>query len=211
MKKPYHALVFVLSAVSITFLSCSTAKISINKNEFQKVNTIAIMEFDRSPGIDRSVAIECEEAFRGHFIDIGKSVVERNKMSSILKEIEQSQTGIIQNADEIGRLSGAQALLFGQVTRNSEEIRWVDYKEYVKNPVTKKTETIIKKKKMKFFTFQVQARLISTVNGTTVMTIMNEHPERSYEMTDSMTLTRYRAYVLERMGKDLAKIIKKKD
>lgn len=211
MKKNCCAVVFLLSAVPIILLSCSTAKISINKTEFQKVNTIAIMEFDRSPGIERAIAIECEEAFRGHFIDIGKSVVERNKLSSILKEIERSQTGIIQNAEEIGRLSGAQALLFGNITKNSEEVRWVEYNEYVKNPVSKQTEKITKKKRMKFFTFQVQARLISTVNGSTIMTIMNEHPERSYEMTDSMTLTRYRAYVLDRMGKDLAKITKKKD
>jgi len=61
---------------------------------------------------------------------------------------------------------------------------------------------------MRFFTFQVQARLVSTVNGSTIMTIKNERPERSYEMTSSWTLTSFREYILNEMGKDMVKALK---
>lgn len=197
--------IVLLSYISI---SCSTAKISVNKVDFAKVKSIAVIDFETEPGIPGVVANECMESFRGHFIEVGKNVVERSKLNAILKEVERSQSGVVENSEEIGRLSGAQALFMGTVTRNSEDVRWVDYFEYVKNPATKETEKIKKIKKMKFFTFQVQARLVSTTNGSTIMTIKNERPERSYEMTSSWTLTSYREYILNEMGKDMVKALK---
>ncbi len=192
-------------------LSCSTSKISMNRGELEKVGTVAIMSFDRAPGIPREIAVECEDAFRGHFIDAGKSVVERARLRSIIGEVERAQAGLVSSSEEIGRLTGAGALLFGSVTRNGEEVKWVDYYEYVKDPVTKKSVKVQKRKRKKFFTFQVQARLVSTVNGSTILTIANERPERSYEMTDSMTLSRMRGYILDQMGKDLKKAIEGKE
>jgi hypothetical protein len=194
--------------LAIIAISCSTSKISVNKADFARVKSIAVVDFDVVPSIPRVIADECEEAFRGHFIDLGKNVVERTKLNAILREVERSQSGVVEHSEEIGRLTGAQALFMGTVTRNAEDVRMVDYIEYVKNKVTKETEKIKKTKKMKFFTFQVQARLVSTVNGATIMTIKNERPERSYEMTDSMTLTRFREYILEQMGKDMKKELK---
>jgi hypothetical protein len=196
---------------SIILISCSTSKISLNKAEMAKVNTIAVMDFDSAPGISKTIVIECEEAFRGHFVDVGKNVVERSRLASILKEVERSQSGVVTNSEEIGRLSGAQALLFGMITRNGEETKWVEYYDYVKKPGTKETEKIKKTKKMKYYTFQVQCRLVSTANGATILTIKNEYPERSYEMTDTMTLNRFRENVLNQMGKDLKKALKEKD
>jgi len=128
-----------IAALAIIAISCSTAKISVNKAELVKVKSIAVVDFETEPGIPSVIADECEEAFRGHFVEVGKNVVERSKLNAILKEIERSQSGIVENSEEIGRLSGAQALFMGTVTRNSEEVRVVDYVEYVKNPVTKET------------------------------------------------------------------------
>ncbi len=202
--------VYLISlAVLSLILSCSTSRISINKAEMAKVETVAIMHFDRSPGIPEMIATECEEAFRGHFVDAGKNVVERTKMRSVLKEIEMSQSGIATNTRELGKLAGADALLYGTVTENNEERKLVEYYEYEKKPKSKDMEKIRKVKQKKFFYFQVQARLVSTVNGATILTIKNEYPERSYEMTDSMTLTRFRDYVLDQMGKDLKKALEK--
>lgn len=197
-----------IAVLAVIAISCATAKISVNKVDFTKVKSIAVVDFDTEPGIPAVIADECEEAFRGHFVDIGKNVVERSKLNAIIKEVERSQAGIVENSEEIGRLTGAQALFMGSVTRNSEDVRIVDYIEYVKNPATKETEKIKKRKKMKFFTFQVQARLVSTANGSTIMTIKSERPERSYEMTSSWTLTTYREYILNEMGKDMVKALK---
>lgn len=61
-----------------------------------------------------------------------------------------------------------------------------------------------------FKDFDEQGRLISTSSGSTILTIKNENPERSYEMTDSMTLNRFRENILNQMGKDLKKAMEKK-
>lgn len=203
--------VAAIAAVSMVLVSCSTSRISLNKAEMNRVQTLAIMDFDTATGIPQTIATECEEAFRGGFVDAGKSVVERSKLRAILREIERSQSGVVADSEEIGRLSGAQALLFGSVTQNGEETKWVEYIDYVKNPVTKETEKIKKTKKKKFFYFQVQARLVSTSSGATILTIKNDRPERSYEITDSMTLNRCRESILEQMAKDLKKSLEKKE
>ncbi len=197
-------------AVAVMLVSCSTSKISMNRAELEKVNTIAITDFDVAPGLPAMLATECEEAFRGHFLDAGKSVVERAKLRTVMREIERSQSGLVSSSEEIGRLTGAQALMFGTITRNGEETKRVEYIEYVKNPVTKETDKIKKTRRKKFFTFQLQGRLISTSSGSTILTIKNENPERSYEMTDSMTLNRFRENILNQMGKDLKKAMEKK-
>lgn len=196
---------------SALLVSCSTSLISLNRAEMRKVETVGIMEFDTAPGVSKTIATECEEAFRGHFVGAEKKVVERSKLVSVLREIERSQSGVVSSYKKIGELTAADALLFGTVTQNGEEVKWVEYFEYEKDPVTKEMIKIKKSKRKKFFTFQVQARLVSTESGSTIMTIKNEYPERSYEITDSMTLTRCREYTLEQMGKDLKKAIEKKD
>lgn len=211
MGKKFYAIGFSILASALLALSCSTSKISVNRGELEKVDTMAIMNFDRAPGIPREIAVECEEAFRGHFLDAGKRVVERARIRSIIGEVERAQSGLVSNSEEIGRLTGAGALLFGSVTRHGEEVKWVNYNEYVKDPVTGKSIKVQRRKKKKFFTFQVQARLVSTVNGSTILTIANDRPERSYEITDSMTLGRMRGYVLNQMGKDLKKAFEGKE
>ncbi len=212
MKSGTNACINLASAVAVAVMlvSCSTSKISMNRAELEKVNTIAITDFDVAPGLPAMLATECEEAFRGHFLDAGKSVVERAKLRTVMREIERSQSGLVSSSEEIGRLTGAQALMFGTITRNGEETKRVEYIEYVKNPITKETDKIKKTKRKKFFTFQLQGRLISTSSGSTILTIKNENPERSYEMTDSMTLNRFRENILNQMGKDLKKAMDKK-
>ena len=54
--------IFVLAFIAV---SCSTAKISVNMDEFEKVKSIAIVDFDTVGGIPKVVADECAEAFRG--------------------------------------------------------------------------------------------------------------------------------------------------
>ena len=200
MKNFYiFTLLIFLHAALFAFISCSTSQISVNKKEMKKIQTVAIMKFDTAEGINKKVAKECEESFKGHFLSIKKKVVERDKLDSLLKEIEKSHTGIYDNTIEIGKLSGAEALLFGEVTEYKEEVRRVKYNEYDKK--TKKS--IEKEKDKKFFTFQVNIRLVSTANGNVILTLKNKYPESSYDMTDSTTLVRYRERILDQMGDDL--------
>jgi hypothetical protein len=208
--KIYQYVAVVLAVIpAMASVSCSTSKISLNRAEMAKVSTVAIMEFDVTRRIPRTIAIECEEAFRGHLIEIGKNVVERAKMESILKEVERSQAGLVKNTSEFGKLAGADALLYGTVTENYEEVKPVEYFEYVKRPGSKETEKVKKIKMKRFYYFQVQVRLVSTASGATVLTLKNEYPERSYEITDSTTLSRFRENVLGQMGKDLKKAVEK--
>jgi curli biogenesis system outer membrane secretion channel CsgG len=201
-----YFITLLLPALLYCFTACSTSQISVNKKELKNINTIAIMKFEAVPGIDKKVAKDCEESFKGHFINIGKNVVERDKLNAIVKEIEKSQTGLVKDPIEIGKLSGAQALLFGEVTEYKEDVRRVKYTEY--NKKTKKS--VEKEKDKKFFTFQVNIRLVSSTTGEIILTLKNKYPENSYEMTDSTTLARYKERILNQMGDDLKDVLKEK-
>jgi len=198
--------ILLLPVLLCIFTSCSTSQISVNKKELKNISTIAIMKFDAEEGIDKKIPKDCEESFKGHFINIHKHVVERDKLNSIVKEIEKSQTGLYKDPIEIGKLSGAQALLFGEVTEYNSDVRRVKYLEYNK----KTKQNVEKEKDKKFFTFQVNIRLVSTTSGDIIMTLKNQYPENSYEITDSMTLARYKEGILNQMGKDLKDALKEK-
>jgi len=191
--------VIMLACLLVPVMSCKTTTISVNKEEMKKIQALAVMKFECEPGIDPKIAVEAEESFRGHFLNIGKKVVEREKLNSILKEIEKSQAGVVDESVQIGRLSGAQALLFGKITQNKEERKLVTYSEYDR----KLKKSFQKQKIKKFFTFQLHIRLVSTVTGDTIMTMKNKYPESDYEITDSTTLARFRERVIQGMGDDL--------
>jgi len=200
------AAIIFLTSIVFMFSACSTSQISVNKKELKAIDKIAIMKFETAAGIDKKIARDCEESFKGHFLNIKKKVVERDRLDAILKEIEKTQTGAFSNTIEIGKLSGAQALLFGEVTEYKEEVRRVKYNEY--NKKTKKN--VEKEKDMKFFTFQLNVRLVSTTTGDIILTLKNKYPESSYEMTSTTTMTSNRERILNQMGDDLKDALEEK-
>jgi aspartyl-tRNA synthetase len=113
---------------------------------------------------------------------------------------------IAKECEEIGKLSGAQALLFVEVTEYKEEVRRVKYNEYDKK--TKKN--IEKEKDKKFFTFQLNVRLVSATTGDVILTLKNKYPESSHEMTSTTTMTSNRERILNQMGEDLKEVLKEK-
>jgi curli biogenesis system outer membrane secretion channel CsgG len=198
---------FAAAAITALLVQCSTSSIAINRAELKNVKTIAVMHFERAGGIPASVSQDSEESFRAHFVNAGFNVVERDRLNSIMKEVEISQTGITGNSIQLGKMLDAQAILFGDITKYESQVRLVNYNEYVKDPFTRKSVKVEKTKNMKFFTFQLHIRLVSTLTGNTILTIKNKYPERSYEMTSSTTLEKFRDGILEQMGKDLKSAI----
>ncbi|MBN1533216.1 MAG: hypothetical protein JXA20_11180 [Spirochaetes bacterium] len=199
----YFATVFAATAITALFVQCSTSTIAINREELKNVKSIAIMHFERAQGIPAEVSQDSEESFRGHFVNAGFNVVERQKLNSIMKEVEISQSGITGNSIQLGKMLDAQAILFGEITRYESQVRLVNYHEYVKDPFTRKSVKVEKTKNMKFYSFQIHVRLVSTLTGNTILTLKNKYPERSYEMSNRITLERFRDNILEQMGRDL--------
>lgn len=199
-----------ISLSAILLFSCKTSTIAVNRAELKNVKTIAVMKFEVASEVTKEVGKECEESFRGNFVNAGFNVVEREKLKSILKETEMTQTGITSDSIQIGKLLGAEALLFGEVTKNNSEVKWVNYNEYIKDPATGKTVRVEKTKQKKFFTFQIHIRLVSTQTGNTILTLKNTYPERDYELTSSTTLEKFREGILSQMGDDLKEEVEKK-
>lgn len=197
----------VFTGLVVFLASCSTSTIAIDKAAISRVKTVAVMDFETGPHVQQVVATDCEDSFRGHFVNLGMTVVERKQLKSVIKEIERNQSGLVENSREIGRLAGADALLFGTVTQSREEVRWVTYYEYQKIKNTKETIKIEKRKQEKVFSFQLQIRLVSTASGDVIMTLKNTYPERNFDIGSSMTLAKHREYVVEQMGADLKKAI----
>lgn len=194
--------------LALVAVGCSTSTIAIDRAAIARVKTVAVMDFETSPSIPRVIGTDCEETFRGHLVNLGMTVVERKQLKSVLKEIERSQSGLVENSREIGRLAGADALLFGTVTQNHEDVRWVTYYEYQKSKYSKEVKKIEKRKQEKVFTFQLQIRMVSTATGDVIMTLKNKYPERNFDIASTMSMAKHREYVLEQMGEDLKKAIK---
>jgi hypothetical protein len=85
-------------------------------------------------------------------------------------------------------------------------VRRIKYNEY--NKKTKKN--IEKEKDMKFFTFQLNVRLVSTTTGDIILTLKNKYPESSHEITSTTTMTSNRERILNQMGADLKDALEEK-
>lgn len=114
----------VCLAISVfLFLSGCAPRAAIRKDyDFRKIRQVAVLSFDSSqvsflPALDPGNAIADEFVFQ--LIERGITVVERSRLSGILREQELAKSGLL-DADtvkQIGRLLGVDALITGTVTK----------------------------------------------------------------------------------------------
>ncbi|MBS0618938.1 MAG: hypothetical protein JSR44_12165 [Spirochaetes bacterium] len=205
--------------------SCSTSKISIRKSALLQVQSVAVMPFT-STIADANVRRDTTQNFSSALIDSGLSVVEREKLDKLLKEKALAQSGLVDNkALETSQFLGAQATLFGEITaysRKSEEyLRTVQAITTfgpgtptgvmsVGNPHVTPTEQVPDTRET--YEFQVVIRLVSNIDGQTILTAQNEYPVQVFTAdtagTKPANLDEYRSWVLSQMASDLTKAIK---
>ncbi|MBV6492654.1 MAG: hypothetical protein LDLANPLL_00651 [Turneriella sp.] len=209
----------IVVIASFAVLACSTSKIAIRKEALLKIKTIAIIPFT-STVADERVTRDSAETFRSSLLASGFQIVEREKLAKILKEKELAQTGLVDSkAIEASQLLGADATLLGEITSyqmKSEEVTVDDTPTPQPNASANNPQNphAHHKKKVRrdTFEFQISVRLVSNVDGQTILTLQNEYPVYTFDESSGVmrppNLEAYRVQVLSLMGKDLEKAIR---
>lgn len=207
-------------------LSCSTSEISVQKDALRQIKTVAVLPFTVEKGISEKAGRDSTESFKSHMIRAGFTLVERQALDKILKEKELSMSGLTAGKSiELGQLLAADGLLEGQVTRHDMETVDASIQLSAYGPDAYKPEKDPKdgtffqkngewyrKTRLKIFRFQIFVRLLSARDGGVVFTLQNANPEMKYEVDQFGTpsdMDDFRNRVLQQMGKDLVKALKK--
>ena len=127
----------------------------------------------------------------------------------LLKDKETAMIGItVENTKRIGELTGADAILFGEIT-GYDEIQ--GNANIPQNGLTPRrgheTDDVINNYK-----FRIIIRLVSTSDGTVLLTQKNLYSEARQDKDDpgSNSLDTYRRYILKKMQDELIEYITNK-
>ncbi|MBN8215651.1 MAG: hypothetical protein J0L75_03375 [Spirochaetes bacterium] len=183
---------------------CETTRTAVNLDAAQEVKTVAVLPFDLEAGLSPEAARDSEAFFAALLMQNGFKVVERERMGAILKEQALSASGLT-GADtlKLGELAHADALLFGKVLKNQEGKKTVSETDSNGQSV---------EAQRRFYDFKLSVRLVRSQAGETVFSQVNQIAERvqdpKFIFPDD--LSAWRAMVLDGMGRDLKKALKKK-
>jgi len=224
MKITYKNLLILF--LPLFFVSCSASKITLKEDKIKNISAVAVLPFDLEKDIPASIASESEENFKRCLIESGLVVVEREKVSDILKENELSML-LPKYSDDIVSLLGVDAFLTGKITQYSESVQDVEYMGYDKDEngvyitsridETTKTIVSVEKKKIKDksheLNFKIFVRLISVRTGETIMVMENTLSSETFNEGDrsafNQSLNGFKDSVLKHMNSDLKKELSK--
>lgn len=94
------------------------------KNNEDPKKRIAILEFEEEPQLKGKVSIKPSDMLTTALVRSGRfTVIEREKIDQIIKEQKLGLTGLVDpnTAAEVGKLLGAEAVIFGSITSLTEE------------------------------------------------------------------------------------------
>lgn len=128
-------IVFLLGAlVSSSFLSAQepvirdAAQYICDTATKQNVKTIALMDVETDKGNGDKSALVYSELLSNLVQCSGIAVVEKQKTDKILEQMEDAQSGLLDDnsVPQMGKLMGAQAMVFSTLTQNTLSVRLVD-------------------------------------------------------------------------------------
>lgn len=111
-------LILILAFLS----SCASPNIAVNKNaDFSKIKRVAVLDF-KGPQGNAACEIMTIALLR-----YGADVVERQELNAVIKEIDLSQTNIIEPATrkKIGKILGVDAIFIGSVINYKPETKYI--------------------------------------------------------------------------------------
>lgn len=217
----------LLLTVFLFTTGCETSKIAVRKDSIQALKTVAVMPFTVEAGISPKVAEECMEAFKSALLDAGFKLVERQAIDKIMKEKALALAGLTTgDSMEVGQLLAADGLLVANITANAStnamgQIALSTYGPDKYDPANDKKDGTYfqvngdwyRKAMLTTYKFQIFVKLIATKDGEIALTLQNANPEIKHETGawgDPGSTDKFRAGVLDQMGKDLKKALKKK-
>ena len=175
------AKVLVAGFLSFCFMSACAPRIAIREDyDFSSVKRVAVLDFVNYLEFENSGSAVADEFVRQLIIK-GFDVIERNRLSDILREKQLAESNIVEpsRAKEIGKILGVDAIVTGTVTK---------YLPDHKDMVYFKDETGEEKWDIVLFDAEVSvsARMIDVDTGLIIWS-----GSYSYESFDIESATRY--------------------
>ena len=183
----------------VLIFSCETTDTSFDDEALTAIKTIAVVDFTSDVVIESKAKTEAQNTITSAFVKSRFKVLERNKIAQLLKEQEFTVTfGNDESIEKVGKLLGADALLFGSFTKNSQK-NIVAIDENGNEYDTKK------------FEFKLDISLVSVLDGSILFTASNSWDSHTNDprFIQIDSLADFRSQVLQAMSEDITKQLKK--
>lgn len=204
---------FSLLLIPLFILSCATSDIAVNREIMQSVKTVAIVPFTSTANLKKEIFAEAEANFRSALVKLNYKVVERDKLDGILKWKDASAELTVENVKKIGKLAGAEAVLFGEIIKHEEKTEEVMFYHgfMVGNKLSNKSHDELKY--ITTYKFQIAVRLVDVSDGSTILTMKNNNKEMQEieHLQCCNSLDSFRRYILNKMANELVESLKEKN
>jgi len=200
-----------LLIVPLFFLSCATADITADRDAMKSIKTVAVVPFTSSSDLKKEILTESEEKFRTALTDLNYKIVDTEKTGILQKDKEFTINSITtENVKESGKLIGADAVMFGEIT----DCREVQYNTHFhsahrfgKAGHHRNTDEI---KPLINFKFRITVKLVDVSDGSVILSVRNRYDGSWYdeEQRGYDSLYSYRNMVLNKMVNELISFMK---
>lgn len=199
----------LLFFIPLFIISCTTAEINADKNAMKSIKTVAIIPFTSAINLKKEILTESEEKFRGVFSDLNYKIVETEKPELRKKDKEIVTAGITsENVKETGKLSGADAVLFGEIT-DCEQVQYntVFYNAHRFGGLRHHHDEM---KPLINYKFQIIVKLVNVSDGSVILSVKNRYKGGWYDEDQPgfNSLDSYRKMVLKKMVNELVAAMK---
>jgi curli biogenesis system outer membrane secretion channel CsgG len=190
---------------------CASSDIVINRDAMKSLKSVTVAPFVSRIKVKKEILSEAEGIFRTAFTKMDYKVAGKDKADELKKVKDADLSGFsAENAKRIGKLTGADAVLFGEIIKYEEET-----KERMFYPGFIGTNKLSNKSgdELRYITtykFQIIVKLVNTSDGSVLMTASNRYNEIQQEenLQCCNTLENFSKYSVNKTAEELVETMK---
>jgi len=190
---------------------CATTDIELNMDAMKSVKTVAVIPFTSKVNLKKEILAEAEESCKKAFLKMDYRIMESNKLNEFIKGNNISSF-TAEDIKKIGKATGSDAVLFGEITEYKEATREVMFYpgSITANMFSNKGHDELKY--ITTYTFRIIIRLVNVADGSEILTMKNRTKEIQEEenLQCCNSLNAYRKYTLDKMTGELIEAMKEK-
>jgi curli biogenesis system outer membrane secretion channel CsgG len=191
---------------------CATSDITLNSHALKPVKIITIVPFTSEVSLKKEILREAEDYFKTAFVKMGYKISESDKLNQAMEK-DNLSVFTTDNVKRIGKLTGADAVLFGEITEHNEVTKEDMFYigSFMSGVLYNKSH-----EEMKYvtrYTFRIVIRLADVSDGSVILAMNNRYKEIKQEenLQCCSSLDAYRKYTLKKLTDELIETIKEKD
>lgn len=203
----YPVIVFML-----IITGCAASDIALNRRALKSVKSIAVVPFTSKIKLKKEILTEAENYFKNAFIKMNYKVAESDKLNGSMGN-DNPAVFTPENVKKIGKLTGADAVLFGEIQEHNEVTKEEMFYtgSFMAGVFYNKSN-----EEMKYvtrYTFRIIIRLADVSDGSVILTMNNRYKEIKQEenLQCCGSLDAYRKYTLKKLADELIEKVKEKN